>query len=286
VTDHPKIPQWLKDLGPWNLPEMDSRDAAALLLPDLDDKAQLIAIHSLLSRNRLANKELDDEIKRIEEFARQTSGFRNQRAVDEWVERMHDSVYQDAAHSMAAVGMLAPLIESIFTQAFRGIREQFFATENPPSAHPRWQESTEDQWDCHFVWKRGKRCEDLVAGIVQLAKATGLSSHLPNDLRPTLQALFGYRNKMFHNGFEWPVQERTRFKQRITDQGWPSDWFAKSETDKAPWIFYLTDAFIDHCLKTIDQIMDGLGAYVNETWNRRSQTNDPERQKTSGQEVG
>src|SRR5271166_6841873 len=101
---------------------MDNRDAASLLLPDLDDHAQLIAIRNVLSRNRMANKELQDEINRIEEYARQTSGFRNERAVDEWIERLHGSVYQDAANSMAAVGMLAPLVESIFTQAFQSVR--------------------------------------------------------------------------------------------------------------------------------------------------------------------
>jgi hypothetical protein len=271
-NEQPKMPEWLKSLGPWNLPDGDDRDDTALLLPDLDYEAQLIAIRNLLSRNRRADKDLENEIKSIEDYGRRTSGFRNESAVDEWLARVRDSVYQDAAHSMAAVGMLAPLVESIFTQAFRDIREQFFAMQSSPSTHHRWQESTEDQWGCHFVWNRGKRREDLVAGIAQLAEATGLSSHLPNDLRPTLQALFGYRNKMFHNGFEWPVQERAKFKKRITDEGWPSDWFAKSETDEVPWIFYFTDAFIDHCLQTIDDVLDGLGAYVNETWSRKNQT--------------
>jgi hypothetical protein len=92
-----------------------------------------------------------------------------------------------------------------------------------------------------------------------LAEATGPISHLPNDLEPTLQARFGYRNKMFHKGFEWPVKERTNFERRIPEEGWPPEWFAEATTDEAPWIFYLTDTFIDHCL-SIDQIIEGLGA--------------------------
>ena len=27
-------------------------------------------------------------------------------------------------------------------------------------------------------------------------------------------------------------------------------------------MFYVTDAFVDHCLATVDQILDGLGAFV------------------------
>ena len=36
------------------------------------------------------------------------------------VDHLHQSVFQDAAHSMAAVGMLAPFVESLFKQAFPG----------------------------------------------------------------------------------------------------------------------------------------------------------------------
>lgn len=43
-------------------------------------------------------------------------------AVDQWVSVLHDSVYQRAAHSMAAVGMLAPLVESMFDEAFHTTR--------------------------------------------------------------------------------------------------------------------------------------------------------------------
>jgi hypothetical protein len=173
-----------------------------------------------------------------------------------------DSVYQDAAHSMAAVGMLAPLIESIFCQSFDGLRRKIPAPNIVPfNSHPRWQLSADGQWDCHLVWtKKGRRRTDIVEGILQLAEAIGLSTHLPGDLKATLQALFAYRNKMFHNGFEWPLLERERFQQRIAD--WPSDWFRMATSAHRPWTFYMTETFIDHCLLTIDSVLSGVGAFA------------------------
>jgi hypothetical protein len=78
--------------------------------------------------------------------------------------------------------------------------------------------------------------------------------------------------KALGRGFEWPVNERTKFERRIAKGGWPPDWFATAKTDEAPWVFYLTDIFIDHCLKKTDQIIERLGAYVNEGLIRQNQT--------------
>jgi len=164
---------------------------------------------------------------------------------------------------MAAVGMPAPLIESIFYQSFDGLRHKFLEPNKIPlSPHRRWQWSAAAQWDCHFVWgEKGSR-KDLVEGILQLAEAVGLSPHLPADLKPTLQALFEYRNKMFHNGFEWPPVQRERFQRRLQAANWPSDWFSKATTGNSPWIFYVTDAFIQHCFTTIDSVLNGVGVFA------------------------
>lgn len=265
MSDALKPPEWLKPANPADLPEIDSRDAICLVLQDLDYQAQLLAIRGLLWRHKQADEQLEDEIKRIGEYARKSSGLRGEHAVDEWVNRLHASVYQDAAHSMAAVGMLAPFVESIFCQSFRGIRQHFFALATSYSHHPRWERSSNNGWDCHFLYHaKGKRRTDLVAGIAQLADAVGLISHLPNDWKPTLRALFAYRNKMFHCGFEWPVNERSSFEKYITKDQWPSGWFAKATSGGSPWVFYLTEVFLDHCLATVDRIIDGIGGYVLE----------------------
>ena len=75
-------------------------------------------------------------------------------------------------------------------------------------------------------------------------------------------ALFTYRNRMFHHGFEWPMNERKKFDEMIREEGWPPEWFRKSESGGEPWIFYMSDQFVQHCLTTIDQVLEGVGRYL------------------------
>ncbi len=90
-----------------------------------------------------------------------------------------------------------------------------------------------------------------------------MTAHLPSDLGRTLAALFAYRNKMFHWGLEWPLDERQRFVRRIRDEKWDT-WFVMSTSGDHPWIIYMSRGFVDHCLDTIDRTIDGIGAYDRE----------------------
>lgn len=250
------------------LSDLNDRDFAGVLLPDLDYEAQLLAIRNLLGHHKYSDKALREQILQLEQHARQTKGVYGEHLVNEWVDHIHKSIYQDAAHSMAAVGMLAPLMESIFYQSFHATRHHLSTLVNPGDNHQRWQQSVEDQWDCHFVWNNGRRSKNLVEGILQLAEAIKLSPYLPSDLKFVLQALFEYRNKMFHCGFEWPIEERQRFAMRIDGSRWPADWFTKATKGGEPWIFYFTDTFTMHCIDVIDNILEGLGAFVREKLSR------------------
>lgn len=241
---------------------MDDRDLASVVLSSLDYDAQLRAIRGLLGRHRRVDYERSQTIKDLDEFARKSSGLAAQRAVDDWVDHLHDSVFQDAAHSMAAVGMLAPFVESLFKQAFDGIRKLMTRTGQVPPKHPRWHMDPSLQWDCQFVSPRRR---NLVAGISDLADAVGLRGDLPADLADTLNALYAYRNKMFHRGFEWPEADRLAFDNRIRSEGWPVDWFGRATSGGEPWVFYLSEAFVDHCLKSVDAVILGLGAFVRRT---------------------
>lgn len=176
---------------------------------------------------------------------------------------MHSSVYQDAAHSMAAVGMIAPFVESVFYQAFQNIGRELTKDGSPPSDHARWKQAVEDQWDCHFVWTGGHRRKDLVKGIMQLVDAIDMTEYMPKDLERILSALFAYRHKMFHCGFEWPLEERLRFNKRLNESGWPSDWFSKATSDEEPRVFYMSPVFIEHCLVRAEQIITGIGGFCN-----------------------
>ena len=242
--------------------QFDDRYLASQLLASLDYDAQLRAIHALLGRHRRAAEELSESINELDAFARRSSGMVNQRAIDDWVDHLHDSVFQDAAHSMAAVGMLAPFVEALFKQAFPGIKQLLDQRGLTPSPHKRWSMKPDVRWDCRFTSPHRR---DLVAGIVKLADATGLSAEFPPHLPATLSALYAYRNKMFHFGFEWPEPERQSFARRVLDEGWPPEWFGRATTGGEPWVFYLSRAFVDHCLETIDTVIVGLGAFVRRT---------------------
>ena len=151
----------------------------------------------------------------------------------------HDSIFQSAAHSMAAAGMLAPLLESIFNELF----EQF---------------------------ERKKPRGHLVRNIIAMIddERIGLRRFMPADLDQTLEALFLYRNKMFHHGLEWPSKQREEFAGRLEE--WPEGWFSRSTAASVPWIFYMTLEFINHCLDMAENIFRGLGRYQNgpgrDTW--------------------
>ena len=196
-------------------------------LEEFNYDAQLVAIHGLLHRQVRAEQELSDRIKKADEVARRTRGRANDDAVDVWVELAEMSCYQDAAHSMAAVGMIAPLIESAFRAVFRAI-----GNELPPG--------------------------NLVRNIIKGVDEVGMKEYLPADLEPTLSALFTYRNRMFHGGFEWPSEELKKFERLLGEKRWPTDWFSGATSDGEPWMFYMTSSFVDHCLETVEEIIRGI----------------------------
>ena len=254
----------LRQAEPPSFPDIPPRDYILALDMDFNIDAQLMAIRGLLHRNRKEDQKIKNEIEQIEEHARRLKGIHAEWAIDDWADRIHHSAYQDAAHSMSALGMLAPLIETVFYQCFRGIGKRFYPPNYLSNEHERWKATHAIQWDCHMFVSGNRVEEDIVRGIIQLADAVGLASKLPSDLKLTLLALFGYRNKMFHCGLEWPVEERDRFAKRMCDEGWPSDWFIQSTTDDKPWIFYLSDKFIEHCMSTVEQVLNAIGAFVRD----------------------
>lgn len=80
----------------------------------------------------------------------------------------------------------------------------------------------------------------------------------PIDLNKILSALYGYRNKMFHYGFEWPESEREKF----SNQKWDKTWFSTAKRNGKPWIFYMSKLFIELVLDTTENSLDMLGNHV------------------------
>jgi hypothetical protein len=243
---------------------LTNRDLALVLLGDADFEAQLIAIRAALHRNAADEKQTGEEIKQFAEHVKNYSGDEEYQVnlENHWVDLMHGSVFQDAAHSMSAVGMLAPLVESLLVALFAGIKEHQQG-DGPPAQDPRSMAVEKDFWDPHYVFEPARRT-DLVAGAHQLAASTGLAAHLPQGWDAVITALMAYRNKMFHHGFEWPQSERDKFEKRIANDGWQPEWFLKSTSAGKPWIFYMSSIFIDQCIVTIEGILEGAGAYLRQ----------------------
>ena len=99
---------------------------------------------------------------------------------------------------------------------------------------------------------------------MQLIDAVEMTNYMPDDLRVTLSALFAYRNKMFHGGFEWPLEERQRFARQLSRSGWPEDWFSTAMSGGKPWIFYMSPIFVTHCLDRMEQVIEGIGKFYKE----------------------
>jgi hypothetical protein len=269
MVGQPKVPQSLLELferdAGLGIPEISDRDRAGSIVERIDHEQQLIAISGLLRRNKAADEQLEAERKEIIEFIKRSTGPAQERAIDESGENFYVMVYQSAAHSMAALGMLAPMYESMFYQAFQGIRTTYFGVDVVPPGHHRSALPAGDFWNCHKYCdkKTGQVSENVVAGIVQLAKAIDLKKYLPVDLPKTIEALFDYRNFMFHNGFEWPEGRCEAFAAHIEGGGWKA-WFECSERSDKPRIFYMTDEFIRHCVEMVHKLLGALGAYCRE----------------------
>ena len=242
--------------------EITNRDRALFLIGEYDLEAQLLAIRGLVKRNSESDKALAAEIKALDAEIRNHTDEYADYLQDSRIEHLHGSVFQDAAHSMSAVGMLAPFVESLFVAIFKGLRADWRRVDGATDA--RAAAVHDDFWNPHYVFEGGRRRRNVVKGIGQLSESTGLAMYLPESLPKTLSALFEYRNKMFHNGFEWPMAEREKFESTIRQKRWPSEWFTQSTSGGKPWIIYMSSEFIQHCFTTIDQVLEGVGDYLGE----------------------
>lgn len=233
------------------------RDIGAAVL-DPHFGSQLIAIRSVLERNQEAEEKVSAEIAGIEAEIRARGG--SSWMEDQRIDHLHSSTFLDAAHSMAAVGLIAPLMESLFARAFSYLKDAIGESYSLGRGHGRWQ--LDDRWDYRYIWKGGRRRSSGIAkGIIQLAEAIDLKRHLPGDLERTLSVVFAYRDKMFHCGLEWPDKDVKDFANLIASNGW-TDCFTTADSGGDPWIFYMSREFTDHCLETVDGIIEGIGARV------------------------
>ena len=200
-----------------------------------DYASQWEAIRSILQRNQEAEDQASARIRELEADIR-ANGYPQHWVDHHWVTHMHDKTFLAAAHSMAAVGLIAPLMESLFGRIVRYFKDE-------------------------ETWEATRSRHGIAKAILQIAEDIDLRRHLPDDLDAMVPALFAYRNKMFHCGLEWPERDRINFAKRVHSDGWTSC-FSQAESGKDPWFFYMTKGFVERCLDTIYEIIDGVGAHA------------------------
>jgi hypothetical protein len=139
----------------------------------LDCIGELLSVFRHLSGNN--NKFISTLQEQLNHDTDQASDFIN----GDYADYCHRSVFQDASYSMAAVGMLAPFIESMFKNTFRFIEN--YSTEKRPdfskNGHHRWR-GTKHTWNCEYYINEetGVPHKCVRRGIYQLASAIGLGS--------------------------------------------------------------------------------------------------------------
>jgi len=119
--------------------------------------------------------------------------------------------------------MIAPTLESTMNEIFENIGRKF-GNSILKSDSKRFK-GRKEKWDCHFLYCDATHHRNLVKRILKLLTDTGLNEYFPEDFEQSIDALFKYKNKMFHNGFEWPERERKKFQEKIKDSHWPESWF-------------------------------------------------------------
>ena len=239
MANHPEVTvrQYLEyqcDQAGVSFQAVTDRDIGlAILAPHY--ASQWVAIRSILLRNQEAEDEASAQIRELEADIR-THDYPQHWVDHNWVTQMHDKTFLDAAHSMAAVGLIAPLMESLFGRVVAYFKDE-------------------------QTWDGSRRRVGIAKAFLQIAEDIDLRRHLPDDLDRTAPALFAYRNKMFHCGLEWPEKDRTNFAKRIHSDGW-TGYFSQAESGNEPWFFYMTTGFVKRCLDTIYETIDGVGAHA------------------------
>ncbi|RUW90243.1 hypothetical protein [Mesorhizobium sp. M7A.F.Ca.US.010.02.1.1] len=243
---------------------MEDRDYLFRLINTIDWEAQLRAIKGVLGRNRAASQAVSKAIDDLQHESETYRGPHHEQIVDEWVDAVSSASYSEAANSMSAIGMIVPMLESIHSQAFYSLGELYAAKGMGPPAHKRWDRAVAhpQRWNCQVYFDAdGTAGTDIIRGIRQISAATGLAPFLASDTADWIDAMLTYRNKMFHGGFEWSLEQRTRFARQIEARHW-EHFFSAATTDEEPWIFYVRKEVIAEMPSRIEAILDSWGAFV------------------------
>lgn len=222
MTDFPSFPP-----GLFNFPPVDEELLASIcgshLIKDADFRSALVALDALVEgalgivdRQVQVIKESEDVIERARAHGSE--------AVDHAIGSLEDEcqhhAFLDAAVTHACIGGLAPFFEGLFRTLLKGTRDQ----------------------------RKGEGFIEWVYSVLEDAKeAAPFAPH-----RNALDALFCFRNKALHNGYEFPVEDRARFMKAVESKKW-TNWFPCTTSGRPEamevWIIYPSREFLRLCVQ-------------------------------------
>ena len=150
---------------------------------------------------------------------------------------------EDVRDSMMITATIWPFIERLLAEIF----EEIYAQTKKPRI------------------KRVKG-EGHADKIIREIKHLEYQDYMPENFEIAIQALYKYRNNMFHNGLLWPVKERTRFQEATENHNWSKEWFSgvyeRKEGEDIGYLITLSEDFIEYWNRAIKQILTAFDEYV------------------------
>ncbi len=214
----------------------------------IDFKTQYLAMKEMLQAVKEPTVKFQDDYNSLQKKVESQGG--NDFIAEHLNDKGYESQFWDMSYSLAAIGIIAPYIESLFTAMFADYGK-YCAPEE--SEHDRFRNFTKYKWDPHYFAKKSDRVEtDIAKGILQLLKCTGFKDGTIAKCKKFIPAIFRYRNLMFHNGVHWPKVKREVFIKEAKGGGW-YDWFLFDENSD---FVYMGESFIEEILENIIEIVE------------------------------
>jgi hypothetical protein len=248
-----------------SLKTMDDFDASMFLLERNEIYSQLNTINRVFALVKEDENNIKSSIKKAEEAIKSN----NITFVDDmqrWfyendlIDQYYLSTYYSISHSSIYTVVLAPTFESIFDDFFRSVSIKYGDSILEKNSE-RNNLNRKQKWDCHIYVENGKGKKDLLNGIRQLIKDTKFYLVFPLENIDKLELLFFYRNKAFHNGFNWPQNEIRLFTKKIDEGKWERNWYSVTTSNNEPTSYYLTELYAQKCRELMMELINSIGKY-------------------------
>ena len=196
---------------------------------------------------------------------------------DYYVDLCVERHFVDAACSQTIVAAICPLFETLFSRAFSRIKKVCADNKTEFKNHKRWTLELEPRdehkrWSPYWVFNEGDwPRRNLLEGYQNLLEAIGFETAIPklSHEAQVLAALFMYRNKSLHHGYEWPSEVCNNLKRAVESlkstvedrsngrDRWKT-WFQLHSVGEEPCLITITKQFVLDAVASIKPIATKL----------------------------